>query len=101
MIENNQLHYVDRLIDQLKKSVQDFQSNDILKRQLAFHHFYFEDTDRPNEFRRMNELFHQDTKLMKLYLEEYDSSEKINEFTYTITRTDEYARFLEEMLSEK
>jgi hypothetical protein len=101
LIRENRLLVLDKLIDGLSESVNQFKKNDVLKRQLAFHHFYFEDLDRDDELSRMSETFHKKTALMEAYINEYDSSERINEFSYKIVRTDEYARFLEEMLSEK
>lgn len=108
LIKNDKISVLDQLYQKLTVAVEEMGRDHTIKKKLAMHNFYFENLDREldtekkaEEIEKMQKCFEKEPEQMDVLLNEYDSAEKMNEFRYKIVRTDEYAKFLEELLAEK
>jgi hypothetical protein len=104
IVQNKQLPKIHELLTKLRQATEDLKHNHSLIEKLAFHHFFFEKEDfldSPEEITKKRDWFYKKPEYMKKLIEEYLFAEQYNDFSYKVFRNDEYARFLEEMLSEK
>lgn len=102
-IEQKQLVRIGELLSKLRQATEDIKLNRLLIEKLALHHFFTGSKDfwdNQEETQKKRDWFYKRPENMEKLIEEYQFAEQYNDFRYKVFRNDEYARFLEELLSK-